>query len=66
VHMSGRLRSTPPAGRPESFAVTGTVARIVPGSGRVALTIRVPELTAGTWDVTATLMRPAPARSPAP
>jgi phosphatidylglycerol:prolipoprotein diacylglycerol transferase len=37
-----------------TFETVRTIQRVVPGSGRVALTSRVPELSAGTWEVTAT------------
>jgi phosphatidylglycerol:prolipoprotein diacylglycerol transferase len=60
VHFAGRLRGNPPTGGKESFAVVGTAENVLPGSGRVVLTVRVPDLPAGsTWDVTATPVEPA-------
>lgn len=58
VHFAGQLRGAAPAGSQKSFAVVGTVDRVLPGSGRVALTVRVPDLPTGTWDVTATPVEP--------
>ncbi len=60
VHLAGRLRGSAPAGCKQSFDVIGTVERVLPGSGRLVLTVRVPDLPAGTWDVTATPVEPAP------
>ena len=60
VHISGRLRGQPAPGQQETFAVLGAVHDVVPGSGRIAVTTRVPDLPHGTWDVTATPVQPAP------
>lgn len=60
VHISGRLRGEPQPGRQETFAVLAEVADIVPGSGRIAVTTRVPDLPYGTWDVTAIPVQTAP------
>ncbi len=60
VHISGRLRGQPAPGQQETFAVLGAVHDVVPGSGRIAVTTRVPDLPRGTWDVTATPVQPAP------
>lgn len=38
----------------DRFDVVETIDRVVPGSGPVALTVRVPNATAGEWHVTAT------------
>ena len=38
---------------PSSFDLLTTVHRVVPGTGQVAVTARVPDLPEGTWDVTA-------------
>lgn len=59
VHLAGRLRGSTAAGAKDSFGVVRTVERVLPGSGRVALTVRVPDLPPGTWDVTATPVEPA-------
>lgn len=66
VHLAGRLRGSAPDGHPGTFSVVGTVEKVLPGSGRVALTVRVPDLPVGTWDVTATPVEPAPAGSRTP
>ena len=65
VQISGRLRGQPAPVQPETFTVIATVADVVPGSGRIAVTTRVPDLPHGTWDVTATPVRPAPEGDPA-
>jgi phosphatidylglycerol:prolipoprotein diacylglycerol transferase len=65
VHLAGKLRGKVPAGQRGSFQAVGTVERVLPGSGRVALTMHVPDLPRGTWDVTATPVQPARSRSSA-
>ncbi len=60
VHISGRLRGKPAPGQQETFTVLGAVHDVVPGSGRIAVTTRVPDLAPGTWDVTAVPVQPAP------
>ena len=65
VQISGRLRGAPAPGQPETFTVLATVDDVLPGSGRIAVTTRVPDLPHGTWDVTATPVRPAPEGDPA-
>ncbi|MHB8273201.1 MAG: prolipoprotein diacylglyceryl transferase family protein [Dermatophilaceae bacterium] len=65
VHISGRLRGEPEPGRQETFAVLAEVAAVVPGSGRIAVTTRVPDLPHGTWDVTAIPVQQAPKGSSA-
>ena len=65
VHISGRLREQPAAGQSKTFTTLATVDDVVPGSGRIAVTTRVPNLPHGTWDVTATPVEPAPQDSPA-
>jgi phosphatidylglycerol---prolipoprotein diacylglyceryl transferase len=42
-------------GSGDSFAVSETVATVVPGSGRVAVTARILDVAPGRWRVTATL-----------
>jgi phosphatidylglycerol:prolipoprotein diacylglycerol transferase len=65
VHVAGRLRGKAPTEHKDSFEVVGTVDRVLPGSGRVALTVRAEHLPAGAWDVTATPVRPARPGAPA-
>lgn len=60
VHLAGRFRGSAPAGRKDSFEVVGTVERVLPGSGPVALTVRVLDMPSGTWEVAATPVEPAP------
>lgn len=65
VHLSGRLRGQPAEGKSGTFTAMATVDDVVPGSGRIAVTTRVSNLTNGTWDVTATPVEPAAENSPA-
>ena len=65
VHISGRLHGQPAPGEGETFTVFATVDVVVPGSGRIAVTTRIPDLQHGTWDVTATPVRPAKEGDPA-
>lgn len=54
VGLEGRragVRGQPGPG--ESFAISTTVERVLPGSGRVAVTTRVPNVSAGPWHVVA-------------
>jgi len=60
VHFSGRLRGQPTPGQPRTFTALASVDDVIPGSGRIAVTTRIPDLPAGTWDVTATPVAPAP------
>jgi len=60
VHISGHLRGQPSPGQQSAFTILGTVHHVVPGSGRISLTTRVPNLPHGTWDVTAIPVQPAP------
>jgi len=60
VQISGRLRGKPAADQCGTFTVVGAVHDVVPGSGRIAFTTRVPDLQHGTWDVTAIPVQPAP------
>jgi len=56
------------AGRPEQrdrFEVVEHLARVVPGSGRIALTSRVQGINPGTWRVTATPVSGRDAGTPA-
>ena len=58
-------------GPKDTFETVRTIQRVVPGSGRVAMTTRVPGLPHGTWEVTATpvLLKGAdgrPAQPPPP
>jgi phosphatidylglycerol:prolipoprotein diacylglycerol transferase len=54
VHFSGRRRGQPTPGQSQTFTALATVDDVVPGSGRMAVTTRIPDLPPGTWDVTAT------------
>lgn len=55
VRFTGRRVSPSDAsGGPDTFQVVQTLNRVVPGSGRVALSARIPGVTAGEWEVTAT------------
>ncbi|NMR21057.1 prolipoprotein diacylglyceryl transferase [Cellulomonas fimi] len=73
VHLRGRLKSgadgegasSTPGGRTE-FAVTSTLEKVLPGSGRIAVTTRIPDVAPGQWEVVATPVRPAPAGAPSP
>jgi len=60
VHFSGRLRGQPTPGQSQTFTALATVDDVLPGSGRIAVTTRIPDLPPGTWDVTATPVAPAP------
>ncbi|WP_249068579.1 prolipoprotein diacylglyceryl transferase [Modestobacter muralis] len=42
----------------DSFAAEKTIQRVLPGSGRIAVTTRVPDINPGTWEVTATPVAP--------
>ncbi|MCF6507800.1 prolipoprotein diacylglyceryl transferase [Blastococcus sp. MG754426] len=68
VRFSGRRLTGPDTpGRADEFEVVHTLNDVLPGSGRVAVTARVPGLAPGEWEVTATpVVRHAPADSPAP
>lgn len=63
VQVAGRLRGRSDTGRRDAFSVVTTVDDVVPGSGRVVVTTRVPDVPSGTWDVTATPVRRAPGSS---
>lgn len=65
VHISGRLRGQPEPGQSETFTALVAVDDVVPGSGPIAVTTRIPNLQHGIWDVTATPVEPAPEDSPA-
>lgn len=72
VHLRGHLKGSPGekggSGRPverREFDQTSTLENVLPGSGRIAFTTRIPDLAAGEWEVEATPVRPAPAGSPA-
>lgn len=58
IHFSGRrvgVRRKP--GPRDSFSTSGTVERVVPGSGPLAVTTRVFDIAPGDWNVTATPAR---------
>ena len=56
VRFTGRreLSADQDAGPKDTFETVRTIQRVVPGSGRVAMTTRVAGLPPGTWEVTAT------------
>ncbi|WP_461409843.1 prolipoprotein diacylglyceryl transferase family protein, partial [Georgenia sp.] len=67
VHLSGhRTGEAPGSAGKTSFTVTSTVDQVVPGSGRIAVTTRVPNVAPGEWEVTATPVRRAPEGAAAP
>lgn len=43
-----------------TFAIDHTVTRVLPGSGRIAATVRVEDLAPGLWEVTATELPSSP------
>lgn len=45
----------------DSFETVRTIQRVLPGSGRISVTTRVPDVAPGTWEVTATPVVPKPA-----
>ena len=54
IRFTGRRKGV--RGRPgpaDAFDVVRTIDRVVPGSGRVALTARAPDIAPGEWEVTA-------------
>lgn len=75
IAFSGRRLGVRGKPRPKDvFEVSETVERVVPGSGRLAITTRVADVAPGEWQVTATPVsdrragarssRPAPTRRP--
>ena len=55
VRFTGRrVSGDGEAGPKDTFEVVKTIQRVLPGSGRIAMTTRVPGVTPGTWEVTAT------------
>ncbi|MGI8720909.1 MAG: hypothetical protein ACR2JG_01640 [Geodermatophilaceae bacterium] len=54
IRFSGqRLQVQGKPGERDNFSVLGTVDPVIPGSGRIALTTRVADITPGEWQVTA-------------
>lgn len=69
VRFSGRRVGGDGVAGSQAFETVRTVEQVVPGSGRVSLTARVPGVAEGTWEVTATpvVLREADgSASPAP
>jgi phosphatidylglycerol:prolipoprotein diacylglycerol transferase len=59
IRFTGRrLAAGATPGPHDSFTVCETVRSVVPGSGRVAVTARILDLTPGQWRSTATLLAP--------
>ena len=56
---------SPAGGEARTFEVVHTLDPVLPGSGRIALTARVPHLAPGDWEVTATPVRTRDAARPA-
>lgn len=54
VVVAGRLVGEAQAPGATTFSVSGRVHRVIPGCGRVTLTLRIPDLAPGEWEVTAT------------
>lgn len=50
----------------DSFETVRTIQRVLPGSGRIAVTTRVPGVPPGTWEVTATPVTAKPAAGSPP
>lgn len=59
VQLSGQQAGPPSSEGTGSFSVTGRVHRVIPGSGMVTLTVRIPDLAPGQWQVVATPIKPA-------
>lgn len=64
VHLkiSGKATDAKKGTKPQTFNTVTTVDPVVPGSGRIAVTTRVPGLSRGSWQVQARRVRPAPGR----
>ena len=62
IRLSGRRTSGPgfPGAR-DTFQTVRTLDRVLPGSGRIALTERIGGIPAGTWEITATPVIPSAA-----
>jgi phosphatidylglycerol:prolipoprotein diacylglycerol transferase len=59
VRFTGRrVSGEEPAGPRDTFETVRTLERVLPGSGRIALTTRVRDVRLGTWEVTATPVLP--------
>lgn len=59
VRFSGRrVSGDEPTGPRDTFETVRTLPRVLPGSGRIALTTRVRDVPPGTWEVTATPVLP--------
>ena len=55
VRFTGRrVTGDEPAGPGDTFETVRTLSKVLPGSGRIALTTRVHGVRPGTWEVTAT------------
>ncbi|MGC1207779.1 MAG: prolipoprotein diacylglyceryl transferase family protein [Ornithinimicrobium sp.] len=65
VHLSGHLKDTTPQGEGRtSFRVTSTVDEVLPGTGQICVTTRIPNLAAGEWEVSAKPVKRAPEGAP--
>lgn len=64
VRFTGRRSDvTGKRGKRDSFEVIRTLDRVLPGSGRVVMTVRVFDLPPGAWEVSATPLHPSAART---
>ncbi|WP_240619296.1 prolipoprotein diacylglyceryl transferase [Blastococcus sp. TF02-8] len=64
VRFTGRRISSDDPGMGDAFDVVHTVDRVIPGSGRIALTARIPGVSRGEWKVAAEPVRgPEPPRT---
>lgn len=67
VRFTGRRTSgSGEGGEPETFEAVQTLERVLPGSGRVALTARISGLTPGEWSVAVTPVVPHAPEGAAP
>lgn len=63
IRFTGRrISEDEGGGLPDTFDTVRTLPRVLPGSGRIALTTRVRDVPPGTWQVTATPVLPKAAK----
>jgi phosphatidylglycerol---prolipoprotein diacylglyceryl transferase len=61
IRFTGRRISPGDVSGATTFTVDHTVPRVLPGSGRIAVTTRVQDVAAGNWEVCATRLKAEPA-----
>lgn len=66
VGFEGRRLDGPESDRPVQFATRTTVTKVLPGSGRAAVTARVSDVAPGTYEVWAAEVSPRPSAPSAP